>query len=391
MKKILLLLLSLLSVLPSVSQVYEADYIIGNYIRAYYVDDDGRLMMRKIPNGTLIDVTGRVVKGDSADCRNIMAEFRYDGMDFTTEARWLGFSDRNPDGTRDIFANDNFSRSPEFVSARLEFTHVNPLSPRGRWLYGLGVPASQILLMLLACWLLLKKKRLWWSSVPFVAAIAVQSYASLCMGDDYLWYCLPEYQGIWGAVVGFIPLALFFFMEFVYLMTVWVTSRAGIHLWPVLTVWLLFYPAIIAGRIMGSVWIGVGVVIAFPLLVNGLHCGRRGVAETVLLEIGMIGVAASFSAVFMAAWQIVAAVVGVCFGAILSVVTGTGLVSSTAKGVVVALPGGGYGVDGQTFSTRAEAESYLKQKRAAEQASAIRDRQRRDEEARARFNLQNNP
>lgn len=57
MKKLLLLLLSLLSVLPSVSQVYEADYIIGNFICAYYVGDDGQLMMRRIPNGTLIDVT----------------------------------------------------------------------------------------------------------------------------------------------------------------------------------------------------------------------------------------------------------------------------------------------------------------------------------------------
>lgn len=391
MKKLLLLLLSLLSVLPSVSQVYEADYIIGNFICAYYVGDDGQLMMRRIPNGTLIDVTGRTVRGDSADCRSIMAEFRYDGKDFMTEARWLNFSEHNPEGTVDMFANDNFSRTPEFVSSRLAFTRVSPLSRQGRMLYSLGVPVLQIVLMLLACWLLLRKNRLWVSSLPFVAAVAVQSYASLCMGDDYLWYCLPEYQGIGGAIVGFIPLALFFFMECAYLVTVWVYSRPGVSIWPVVAGWFLLYPSIVIGWLLGSVWVGAAIVVMFPLLVNGVRCGRLGVAETVLLEIGMIGVAASFAAVFMAGWQIVAAVIGVYFVAIVSVFSGIGLVSPAMKGVITALPGGRYAVGAQSFSTRAEAESHLKQMRAAERARAIREQQRNAERERDRFNRQNNP
>ena len=100
------------------AQQYEADFIIGNYIRAERTDADGTRWTVKIPNGTKLSVDGRVVRGDSTDCRSVLAEFVYDGKQYTTQARWLRFSDENADGVTDLFAGDDFSPSDRFVTKR---------------------------------------------------------------------------------------------------------------------------------------------------------------------------------------------------------------------------------------------------------------------------------
>lgn len=391
MKKYFCAFMLFLAVLPAFSQVYEADYIIGRFIRAYYVNDDGQRMRRMIPNGTPIEVTGRVVRGDSTDCRNILAEFSQDGKQFTTEARWLRFSDTNPEGTPDIFASDNFSRAPEFVAKRLQFTHINPLSYMGRWLYGIELPAMQLVLMLLACWLLMFKGKVALSSVPFILATGMQFFASLCMGDDYLWYCLPEYQGIGGAILGFFPLAIFCVAQVAYMVSVWGYSDKKVKIWPVIVAWIFLYPAVVISARFASAWLGVAIAVLFPLLINDITKMRQ-LGVTLLLEIGMMGVVASFSAIFLTTWQIIAAVIAVYFSALMSVGAFLKIIEPFLRGgSIVALPYGGYHADNQTFATREEAEAYLKDKRARETARALREEQQKKDRELERFIREHNP
>lgn len=292
------------------AQVYEVDYLIGNYIRAKRTDGDGREWIVKIPNGTKINVDRRVVADDSTDCRDIMASFSYNGKIYTTEARWLRYSDDNPENALDIFADDDFSPTEDFVKERLAFTRFAPLSPKGRFLYGLTLPLIQFFLMIAAVFLIYRSTVLK-SVIPFVFSVFLQVFIVLMMGDDTLWWCLPEYQGLAGAVVGLIPLAVYLTLEMLYILGLW--TFAGIKIWPVFVAMLLIYPAItLSYFIAGNVWVGLIAVCVFPLLVNCVTLGKSAFMPTLLMIIGIAGFFVTVSLVFLAGMKIVAGVVGAC-------------------------------------------------------------------------------
>ena len=79
---IIRLLFVLAAMLPGAAeisaQIYEADYLIGNYIRAFTTDEEGTRWRVKIPNGTKIEVSHRIAEDDSTSCRSILAEFEYE-------------------------------------------------------------------------------------------------------------------------------------------------------------------------------------------------------------------------------------------------------------------------------------------------------------------------
>lgn len=341
------------------AQEYESDYLIGNYIRATKVDADGQKWKVKIPNGTKLIVDKRIIKGDSASSRSIMAEFDYKGETHTTEARWLKFSEDNPEGTVDLFADDDFSPTDNFIKDHLEFTHMNPLSAKGRFMYGLTLPVLMFVLMLTAFILILKASRKW-SVVPFLLAAAIQVYYSLMLGNDALWWCLPEYNGIGGAILGFIPLALFLSLEFAYMVYIWAFSRHGIKLWPVILAAVFqFYAGMLGVLLVGNFLIGMLAIYIIPIVINGAGGGWQSIKETLLLIAGALGVLATLSAAFFAGWQILAAIVTVCpplaWFISLMVKDRVGTFHSITK-----TSDGFYHCNGRTFATESEAKDFLK-------------------------------
>lgn len=292
------------------AQVYEADYLIGNYIRCEKTDDDGTKWIVKIPNGTKINVDRRVVAADSTDCRDVKASFSYNGDVYTTEARWLRFSDDNPEGTADVFASDDFSPTEDFVKDRLAFTRFNPLSPTGRVLYGVTLPITEFVLMIIAVLLLFRRTTVR-SAVPFVIAVAIQIYTSIMLGDDVLWWCLPEYQGVGGAIAGFVFLALYLTLELTYIIGLW--AMRGVKIWPVFAMVLLLYPAIVISFfVTGGMWAGVGIVCLFPFLVNCSAGGKGAVGPTLLMMIGAAGFNVTLGAAYYAGMKILASIIIVC-------------------------------------------------------------------------------
>lgn len=359
------------------AQEYEADFIIGRYIRAYKTDADGQKWKVKIPNGTRIQVNKRIVTGDSTDCRDILAQFEYNGETYTTEARWLQFSGNNPEGTPDLFSDDDFSPTERFISDNLPFTRLSPLSAKGRFLYGLTLPLLELLLMAAAVFLILRStiKR---SAIPFVIAVVLQVYQTLMLGNDALWWCLPEYQGLGGSFVGFIPLALYLALEFSYIILVWTFSSGNVRIWPVfLAAILQYFAASISYATIGNAWIGIIAIYAIPLLMNGAKGGSSGVKDTLLLIAGMAGFMVTLSAAFFASMMIVTEIVLVCPAA------GIGLAfifkrlqnrDYTAR----QLPDGRWAVYNEVFNTHMEALRHMERMRERDKA--------RDEQARRRNN-----
>lgn len=303
---------SAMTTIPLSAQIYEANNIIGKYITATRTDAEGTRWKKKIPNGTKIEVNSRTVTGDSLSARDIIARFAYEGEMYATEARWLKFSDDNPEGTADIFADDDFSPTEKFVSERLAFTRFNPLSPLGHFLYSLTLPVLQFPLMLTAVIVLLRST-LRKSLLPFLLAVALQIYTVIMMGDDALWWCLPEYQGIGGAILGFIPLAVYLALELSYVILTATFSRTHVKLLPVIIAAILQFPAItLSHALTGNPWTGLAVVYAIPFIVNITKGGFAAAGDTLVLIIGVAGFFATLSATYFAGWQILASIVTIC-------------------------------------------------------------------------------
>lgn len=312
MKRISLFVVFLmLSVIPAVSQIYETEYLPGNFIRAEKVDADGKLRIEKIPNGTRIEVKGRIVGKDSTSCRNILAEFEFEGGKYTTEARWLKFSEENNDAVIDIFAADDFS--PRFhVLKDCRFAKMNPLSAKGKFLYGLTLPILMFVSVVMALLMLLRgSKRL--SLVPFLLSMGLQVYSILMLGEDSWWWCDTHYQTLGGAIAGFIPLALFIALVFSYVVLTWAMSKTEAKIWPVVVCVLAIPPAaLISKEFFGSFGVGMAVAFLFPLLVNGIKGGISGIADTVVLTAGVVELLLIIAAGALISGRILVAMITVC-------------------------------------------------------------------------------
>lgn len=359
MKRILLYLSLLLTAsLSSTAQKYEANYLLGNFIRAEYEDGEGKRWIEKIPNGTVIDVEKRIVGEDTADVRNIKAEFVFEGRRYTTEARWLAFADSNPEGTPDLFANDDFS--PRFSALKdVEFTRMEPLSEKGRLLYGMTLPMAMFALMLIAVVILLKGSKAL-SVVPFVLAVGLQVYSVLMLGEDSWWWCDPHYQTLGGAIAGFIPLALYIALVFSYVILVWAFSKTEAKIWPVIVGVLILSPLAVASYVyLGTIWPGVAVALALPYLINGKKGGNSGALDTTILLIGMIELLLVGAGGALISGRIFVAMVIVCpilaFPIVLYMSKHAGVMRS---GIYKRTPDGGYIVGGKPFATREQAEKY---------------------------------
>lgn len=312
MKRIELFILYILFLtVPAMAQTYEAEYLIGNFIRAEKVDADGRHWVKKIPNGTTIEVKNRIVGQDTASCRNVLAEFEFEGERYTTEARWLKYSKDNDKSQMDIFAEDDFS--PRFhILRNLSFTDMPPLSSKGKFMYGLTLPILMFLLMIIAVFTLLRSSKSL-SIIPFVLAIAIQIYSICMLGEDSWWWCDPNYQTIGGSIFGLIPLAIYIALVFSYVILAWTFSKTEAKLWPVLVCILAIFPlAMVSKLAFDSIWSGCVFALALPFIINGIKGGASGIIDTIILTLGVIELLLVVSAGLLISGRLLATIVIAC-------------------------------------------------------------------------------
>lgn len=89
----------------------------------------------------------------------------YDGKHYLAEARWLKFSDQNPESATDIFAADNF-RPRSQMTDWLNLSHIGLHSAAMRAVYSPILPIVALLLMVAAVWTALRTRFLLLSALP---------------------------------------------------------------------------------------------------------------------------------------------------------------------------------------------------------------------------------
>lgn len=164
----LTLLFCLCTITLTQAQRYEVDCLVSSEIKAVATDKptefDGTRTVLYLRNGTLVNVVGRKVAGtdgqeashlkqagDTLDVRQIKAVIEYDGKHYLAEARWLKFSDQNPESATDIFAADNF-RPRSRLTDWLNLSHIGLHSSAMRAVYSPILPIVALLLMVAAVW-----------------------------------------------------------------------------------------------------------------------------------------------------------------------------------------------------------------------------------------------
>lgn len=228
----LTLLFCLCTITLTQAQRYEVDCLVSSEIKAVATDKptefDGTRTVLYLRNGTLVNVVGRKVAGtdgqeashlnqagDTLDVRQIKAVVEYDGKHYLAEARWLKFSDQNPESATDIFAADNF-RPRSRLTDWLNLSHIGLHSAAMRAVYSPILPIVALLLMVAAVWTALRTRFLLLSALPFVASISILVFMALMVDWDALWWCNPDYVGLPKAIGGIIPVALFVALAFCY-------------------------------------------------------------------------------------------------------------------------------------------------------------------------------
>jgi membrane protein len=287
------------------------------------------------------------------------------------------FAFSTPESADALATNGGLDSLERLIHDNLAFTRLDPASAMWNFLHGPVLPVLELILMLFAVVLILRST-VAKSAIPFVIAVVLQVYQTLMLGNDALWWCLPEYQGLGGSFVGFIPLALYLALEFSYIILVWTFSSGNVRIWPVfLAAILQYFAASISYATIGNAWIGIIAIYAIPLLMNGAKGGSSGVNDTLLLIAGMAGFMVTLSAAFFASMMIVTEIVLVCPAA------GFGLAflfkrlqnrDYTAR----QLPNGKWAVYNDVFDTHAQALRHIERMREQDKA--------RDEQGRRRNN-----
>lgn len=287
------------------------------------------------------------------------------------------FSFATPESADTLATNGGLDSLERLIHDNLAFTRLDPASAMWNFLHGPVLPVLELILMLFAVVLILRST-VAKSAVPFVLAVVLQIYQTLMLGNDAVWWCLPENMGLHKAILGFIPVALYLVLEFNYVILVWTFSKTSVRIWPVLLAAVFQYFAMAIGyMIAGNLWIGLVVIYAIPLLMNGAKGGSSAVKDTLLLIVGVIGFMVTLSFAAFTGGKIVAAIVMTCPAA------GIGLAllfkrlqnrDYTAR----QLPNGKWAVYNDVFDTHAQALRHIERMREQDKA--------RDEQARRRNN-----
>lgn len=295
----LTLLFCLCTITLTQAQRYEVDCLVSSEIKAVATDKptefDGTRTVLYLRNGTLVNVVGRKVAGtdgqeashlkqagDTLDVGQIKAVVEYDGKHYLAEARWLKFSDQNPESATDIFAADNF-RPRSQLTDWLNLSHIGLHSVAMRAVYSPILPIVALLLMVAAVWMALRTRFLLLSALPFVASISILVFMALMVDWDALWWCNPDYVGLPKAIGGIIPVALFVALAFCYFFSVTTFAKGSFSVWPIVVGYLAQWPMMMLSlHLAGSVWPAIVVCYGIPMLFNGFRTRLYGVVMTVV-------------------------------------------------------------------------------------------------------------
>lgn len=265
----------------------------------------------RIPNGTEIKVLSRIVK-DTTSSRGILAQIEYKGKTYYTEARWLVFSEKNEEGVKDLFADDDFSpAAPELMGINL--VKLDPHSQFGRFLYSYIPPIISAALLLVAIILLVLSPNLFFPGLLFLLSAAIQVYLSTMLDWETFWWCNPNYHGLTTSMLHVIPLGLYLLMQFAFIIFFYASGDDKMKCWPIVVGYLLAFPAgMLSASIIGSFWLGTILCFLIPIIINLIHAGVKGAVITIFLFIAISIILGTFTSIFQVSLWILGELIIVC-------------------------------------------------------------------------------
>lgn len=269
----------LIPVLSVSAQIYEIDSFVNKYAKAYdelvantykeRADINYQDNYIEIPNGTEVTLK-RIIKNDVDELPNYLrynAEIIYEGQTKYIYAWNLKFSDKNPEGTKDVLKDYNMSPNmfqidDKETGTEKIYNDLDLRSPEGEMLMS---P-----LFLLAIFLLLvsplvinliffrsKNKaitafKFLYTIVAITAAIILEGYYFIRLGSLAIWFCDVEFYSTGRAAINSIPLILAIYAQimsivFLYLPAKDDASSEGnkFKLWPSIVLLILAFIAFI--------------------------------------------------------------------------------------------------------------------------------------------------
>lgn len=201
-KLIILLALIEAAVIHSAAQIYVTDNCWQDSVEVYTIEWDkehateisGKLAF-KLPMGEEVAVT-ELLTG------NTQPRIAIDGKEYTISKYDLLFSEKNPEGTKDILGD---TRKMQIHTAIGHFF----ASATPYWIISILFVIAALALYLGIKSAPLRPLALRVTPVALLLATSLEVWAYSVWGSDIFWWCDPDHYGFFGALFRVIPFALF--------------------------------------------------------------------------------------------------------------------------------------------------------------------------------------
>lgn len=205
MKRVVLLLCLLTTfALPILAQKYIIDDNFGDSVKIYKIsvtnDENGTETLGepafKMAMGEEVIVT-RLLKGKKGSGAIVI-----DGKEYGVRAKYLLFSEENPEGTEDIFGDTrerkNHSWAGKFFATFTPYAIIALFFILAIVFTFLGFKSKAI-----------KELALYIVPGCMIIASLIEVWAYMTLGTDAFWWCSMDNYGFWGSLIRAIPFMLF--------------------------------------------------------------------------------------------------------------------------------------------------------------------------------------
>lgn len=282
----------LIPVLSVSAQIYEIDSFVNKYAKAYdelvantykersdisYKDD-----YIEIPNGTEVTLK-RIIKNDVDELPNYLrynAEIIYEGQTKYIYAWNLKFSDKNPEGTKDVLKDYNMSPNmlqidDKETGTKKVYNALDLRSPEGEMLMSPFFLLA-IFVLLVSSLVLnfifsrsmkkgIKIFKLLYTVITVTTAIILEGYYLIRLGPLSIWFCDVEFYSTGRAALNSIPLVLAIYAQIMSIVFLYLPAKddassegSKFKLWPSIVLPILAFIAfIILGFNLPSEFFGV--------------------------------------------------------------------------------------------------------------------------------------
>lgn len=261
------------------AQIYEIDSFVNKYAKAYdelvantykersdisYKDD-----YIEIPNGTEVTLK-RIIKNDVDELPNYLrynAEIIYEGQTKYIYAWNLKFSDKNPEGTKDVLKDYNMSPNmfqidDKETGTEKIYNELDLRSPEGEmlmspfFLLAIFVLLVSSLVLNFIFFRSMKKGikifKLLYTVITVTTAIILEGYYLIRLGPLSIWFCDVEFYSTGRAALNSIPLVLAIYAQIMSIVFLYLPAKddassegSKFKLWPSIVLPILAFIAFI--------------------------------------------------------------------------------------------------------------------------------------------------